>query len=81
MADPADENAVQQLKKFDGENTLPADKEPASKLDGSCAAQASECVELQRLRAEGLVAVPDTIKLLNDYDSLELPRKSCQVQV
>ena len=68
VADPVDEYAVQQLREFDRENTLQADKEPASELDGGCAAQAPECVELQRLRAEGLVAVPDTIKLLNDYD-------------
>ena len=42
----------------------------ASKLDGSCAAQAREWEELQRLRAEGLVAIRDTNKLLNDWDEL-----------
>jgi hypothetical protein len=49
-----------------------ADKELASKLTGSCATQASEWEERQRLRAEELVAIHDTIKLLNDDDSLEL---------
>ena len=41
----------------DGESILPADKEPASKLDGSCAAQAPEWMELQTLRAEELTAI------------------------
>ena len=45
-------------------------EEQASKLDGSCAAQASVWEELQRIRAEGLVAIRDTNKLLNDYDEL-----------
>ena len=45
-------------------------EEQASKLGGSCAAQAPEWEELQRLRAEGLVAVRDTNKLLNDFDEL-----------
>ena len=45
-------------------------EEKASKLDGSCAAQAPEWEELRRLSAEGLVAVCDTNKLLNDCDEL-----------
>ena len=50
---------VEKLKSqlTDGESTLPADKEPASKLDGSCAAQAPEWMELQTLRAEELTAI------------------------
>merc|ERR1712012_90889 len=56
----------------EAEKTLLADQELASKLTGSCAAQASEWEERQRLRAEELVAIHDTIKLLNDDDSLEL---------
>ena len=43
-------------------------EEQASKLDGDCAAQAREWEELQRLRAEGLVTVRDTNKLLNDCE-------------
>ena len=42
----------------------------ASKLDGSCAAQAPEWEELQRLGDEELVTVRDTNKLLNDCDEL-----------
>ena len=48
-------------------------EEQASKLDGSCAAQAPEWEELQRLRAEGLVAIRDTKKLLNDCDE-QIPK-------
>ena len=44
-------------------------EEQGSKLDGGRAAQAPEWEELQRLRAEGLVAIRDT-KLLNDSDEL-----------
>ena len=40
----------------------------ASKLDGSCATQALEWEELQRLRAERLVATRDTDKLLDDCE-------------
>ena len=40
------------------------------KLDGTCAAQAPQWKELQRLRAEGLVAIRDTDKSLNDSDEL-----------
>ena len=54
------------------ESTLLADKKPASKLNGGCAAQAPECEELQGLRDEGLVAIHDINKLPNDNDSLEL---------
>ena len=43
-------------------------EEQAPKLDGRCAAQAPEWEELQRLRAEGLVATRDTNKLLNDCE-------------
>ena len=50
----------------EAEINLPADKELASKTDGSCAAQAPECVELQRLRAEALMTIHKTNKLPND---------------
>ena len=39
--------------------TLPADNELSSKLDGGCAVQAPECEELQGLGDEGLVAIRD----------------------
>ena len=46
---------------FEAEKSLLADKELASKLTGSGATQASEWEERQRLRAEELVAIHDTI--------------------
>ena len=54
------------------EGTFLADKKPASNLDGSCASQAPEWEEGQRFRAEELVTIRDTNKLLNDNDSLVL---------
>ena len=48
--------------------SLPADKEQAFKLDGSCAAQAREWKELRGLRDEELVTICDTNKLPNDCD-------------
>ena len=45
-------------------------EEQAFKPDGGCAAQAPEWEELQRLRAEGLVAIRDINKLLNNCDEL-----------
>ena len=57
---------------FVAARTLFADKEMASKLTENCSTQASEWEERQRLRAEELVDIHDTIKLMNDDDSLEL---------
>ena len=54
------------------ESTLLAYNKLASKLDGSCATQAPEWEQRQRVRAEELVTIQDTTKLLNDNDSLEL---------
>ena len=51
--------------------TLLADNKLSSKLAGSCAAQAPEWEKRQRVRAEELVTIHDTNKLLNN-DSLEL---------
>ena len=55
-----------------GESTLQADNKLASKLDGSCATQAPEWEQRQRVRAEELMTIHYTNKLLNDNDSLEL---------
>ena len=50
-----------------------ADRETTSKLNGSCAIQASEWEERQRVRTEELVVSHDAIQLSNDDDdSLEL---------
>ena len=53
------------------ESTLLADNKLASKTDGSWATQAPEWEQRQRVRAEELVTIHDTNKLLNDNDSLE----------
>ena len=48
------------------ENTLPADEEPVSKLDGNCAVQALEWKELRGLRDEELVTIRDINEWIND---------------
>merc|ERR1712136_436780 len=53
-------------------NSLAADQALAAKLGLSCGSQSSEWEERQKSRAEELVAIHDTIKLLNDDDALEL---------
>ena len=54
--------------------SLAADQELAAKLAESCSSQSSEGEERQKSRAEELLAIHDTIKLLNDDDALELFR-------
>ena len=65
---------VETLKsqRSEGESTLPASRELASKQDCGCAVQAPEWEELQRVRDEELVTIHDTNKLPNDGDNLEL---------
>ena len=53
-------------------NSLAVDQALAAKLGLSCGSQSSEWEERQKSRAEELVAIHDTIKLLNDDDALEL---------
>merc|ERR1712136_291094 len=56
----------------DTQRSLAADQQLAAKLAESCGSQSSEWEERQKSRAEELVAIHDTIKLLNDDDALEL---------
>merc|ERR1712136_258421 len=56
----------------DTQRSLAADQELAAKLAESCSSQSSEWEERQKSRAEELLAIHDTIKLLNDDDALEL---------
>ena len=56
----------------DTQRSLAADQELAAKLAGSCSSQSSEWDKRQKRRAEELIAIHDTIKLLNDDDALEL---------
>ena len=60
-------NDVAEMKR-----TLTADQELAAKLAESCSSQSSQWEELQKSRAQELLPIHDTIKLLNDDDALEL---------
>ena len=54
------------------EKTFQTDQDLAAKLSSSCSTQGSEWEERQKVRTEELVAIHETIKLLNDGNSLEL---------
>jgi len=56
----------------DTKRSLAADQELTANLSESCCSQSSEGDERQKSRAEELLAIHDTIKLLNDDDALEL---------
>merc|ERR1719183_3406483 len=46
-------------------------------LDNQCKTKEDEWAVRQKLRSEELVAISDTIKLLNDDDALELSKRPC----
>ena len=52
--------------------SLAADQELAAKLAESCSSQSSEGEERQKSRAEELLAIHNTMNLLNDDDAPEL---------
>merc|ERR1719261_717405 len=52
------------------------DKKFAQNLEKTCADKAKEFDERTKTRAEELVALADTIKILNDDDALELFKKT-----
>merc|ERR1719337_340108 len=52
------------------------DKKFLADLDKNCALKAKEHEENMKLRAEELLALADTIKILNDDDALELFKKT-----
>ena len=54
------------------ERMLTADESFAAELAQSCDSQSSEREERQKSMAEELLAIHETIKLLNDDDALEL---------
>jgi len=60
----------------DTEKTLMADKEFLANLEKSCATKTIEWEERSKTRAEELVALADTIKVLNDDDALDLFKKT-----
>merc|ERR1711904_169822 len=45
-------------------------------MDNMCASKKKEWAERQKLRQEELLAIADTIKILNDDDALELFKKT-----
>jgi len=70
--------AVANMKK-DLAEILPAiaaDKKTAADLERTCAAKAANTQEREKTRGEELVAVQDTIKILNDDSALDLFKKA-----
>merc|ERR1719174_44356 len=62
----------------DTSKALMEDKKFLADLNKNCATKADEHAENQRLRSQELLALSDTIKVLNDDDALELFRRLCQ---
>merc|ERR1719261_2000634 len=60
----------------DTKKALAEDSKFLGDLDNMCAAKKKEWAERQKLRREELVAIADTIKILNDDDALELFKKT-----
>jgi len=60
----------------DTEQTLAADSKFLAELEKGCATKTKEWEERSKTRAEELVALADTIKVLNDDDALDLFKKT-----
>merc|ERR1719355_151655 len=60
----------------DTQETLEEDKAFLAELEKGCDTKAAEWSERQKTRSEELLALADTIKLLNDDDALELFKKA-----
>jgi len=60
----------------DTEEGLAEDKKLLAEMDKTCATQAALWDERQKTRSEELLALADTIKILNDDDALELFKKT-----
>jgi len=60
----------------DTQKALAEDKEFIENLEKNCATKTAEHEENMKLRAQELVALADTIKVLNDDDALELFKKT-----
>merc|ERR1719313_782968 len=60
----------------DAEESLLEDKKFLAELEKGCATKEDEWAEICKLRGEELLALSDTIKLLNDDDALELFKKT-----
>mmetsp|Transcript_81926 Transcript_81926/g.219162 ORF Transcript_81926/g.219162 Transcript_81926/m.219162 type:complete len:679 (+) Transcript_81926:111-2147(+) len=72
--------AVQIVKmqndKADTEDQLKADTGFSAQLEEDCAQQAKDYAQVKQTRADELLAIADTIKILNDDDVLELFKKT-----
>merc|ERR1719471_839157 len=60
----------------DTQETLLEDKQFLKELEKGCKTKTAEWEERSKTRAEELVALADTIKILNDDDALELFKKT-----
>jgi len=60
----------------DTEQSLAEDKKFVAELAGTCDKKKKEWAEIQRVRQEELVALAETIKILNSDDALELFKKT-----
>jgi len=60
----------------DTTKALEADKKFLADLESNCATKKQEYDEVKKTRADELVALADTIKILNDDDALELFKKA-----
>jgi len=60
----------------DTQQTLAEDKKFLAELEKGCSRKAAEWEERKKTRSEELVALSDTIKVLNDDDALELFKKT-----
>jgi septal ring factor EnvC (AmiA/AmiB activator) len=70
--------AIVELKneKADTEQQLTADTGFADQLEKDCAKQTKEYAEIKQTRADEVLAIADTIKILNDDDVLDLFKKT-----
>merc|ERR1712048_1342376 len=60
----------------DAEESLLEDKKFLAVVEKGCATKEKEWAEICKLRSEELLALADTIKILNDDDALELFKKT-----
>merc|ERR1719197_1477751 len=60
----------------DAEESLVEDKKFLAELEKGCATKEKEWAEICKIRQEEILALSDTIKILNDDDALELFKKT-----
>merc|ERR1719324_1267485 len=60
----------------DTQDDLAKDKKFLADLEKNCVIKAKEWEEIKKMRKEELIAIQDTIKILNDDDALELFKKA-----